>query len=316
MDFLANFQKEDIEKSFPLNYCLPVYHCVSNDNLPHLNHIIKYKNGKQFENDLDYYSKYFQFANWEEFKDYLKGQFKPKKKLALLTFDDGYREFYDVVMPILERKGIYAINFVNPAFIDNKDLMFRCKASLIANNIINSKRIVDADYINAQDVLKINYKNRLQLEDIAENLEIDFKAYLNQQKPYLDFVQLQKLKEKGFGIAAHGWDHPLYHELSLEDQLENTIKSLNYTEENFFLGDTFAFPFTDFDVKKEFFEILFKAKNLTYTFGCAGIKIDSFANNIQRIPMETGETAIQTLKKEIAYYQFKKVLNKNTIIRK
>lgn len=316
MNFLAKFQKENIEKSFPLDYCLPVYHCVSNENLPHLNPIIKYKNVKQFENDLDYYSKHFQFVNWEDFKDFLKGQFKPKKKVALLTFDDGYREFYDVVVPILERKGIYAINFVNPAFIDNKDLMFRCKASLIANNIINSKRKVGTEDINAKDVLKINYKHRSRLDEIAENVGIDFKAYLNKQKPYLDLAQLQKLKNKGFGIAAHSWDHPLYHELPLEDQLENTIKSLNYAEENLFLEDSFAFPFTDFGVKQEFFDILFKNKNLSYTFGCAGMKIDSFCNNIQRIPMETGETASETLKKEIAYYQFKKILSKNTIIRK
>ena len=139
INFLSKFEKENIKKSFPLDYCLPVYHCVSDENLPHLNHIIKYKNIKQFENDLDYFSKYFQFVDWDEFKNFFKGNFKPKKKIALLTFDDGFREFYDVVAPILERKGIYAINFVNPAFIDNKNLMFRCKARFIIDTINHSK---------------------------------------------------------------------------------------------------------------------------------------------------------------------------------
>lgn len=314
IDFLAVFEKENIEKTFPLDYCLPVYHCVSDENLPHLNHIIKYKNVKQFENDLDYFSRHFQFVNWDEFKDFFKGNFKPKKKIALLTFDDGFREFYDIVTPILVRKGIYAINFVNPAFIDNKDLMFRCKASLIADTIKCSKS--KKTEINIEEVLKINYKNKDRLDQIAEKLEIDFDSYLKHQKPYLDFSQLKTLTEKGFGISAHSWDHPLYCELSLEDQLENTIKSLNYTKENNFSDDSFAFPFTDFGVRKDFFENLFKNEQLSYSFGCAGIKIDSIDKNLQRIPMETEESASQTLKKEIAYYKFKKLLNKNIITRK
>ena len=314
INFLATFEKENIEKSFPLDYCLPVYHCVSDENLSHLSQIIKYKNVKQFENDLDYLSKCFQFVNWNEFKDFFKGNFKPKKKISLLTFDDGFREFYDVVAPILERKGIFAINFVNPAFIDNKDLMFRCKQSLIIDKIRNSK--TKSFEITVEEVLKINYKNKLQFDQIAEKLEIDFDSYLKRQKPYLNFDQLKTLTAKGFGISAHSWDHPLYCELSLEDQLENTIKSVNYIRENNLLADSFAFPFTDFGVKNDFFINLFEHKQLSYSFGCAGIKVDSFSKNLQRIPMETGESASQTLKKEIAYFKFKKLLNKNTIIRK
>jgi peptidoglycan/xylan/chitin deacetylase (PgdA/CDA1 family) len=72
--------------------------------------MIQYKNTRQFE-DLDYMSKYFQLVNWQEFKDFMSGNFKPKKN-ALLTFDDGFREFYDTVAPVLERKGIYACNFI------------------------------------------------------------------------------------------------------------------------------------------------------------------------------------------------------------
>lgn len=314
IDFLAVFEKENIEKSFPLDCCLPVYHCVSDEDLPHLNHLIKYKNVKQFGNDLDYFSRYFQFVTWDEFKDFHKGTFRSNKKIALLTFDDGFREFYDVAAPILERKGIYAINFINPAFIDNKDLMFRSKASLVADTIKNSETKKNDIYF--EDVLKINYKNKNRLDQIAEKLEIDFACYLKNQKPYLTSEQLKTLSNKGFGISAHSWDHPLYCELSLEDQVENTLKSLHYIKENNFLADSFAFPFTDFGVENSFFEGLFKNENFSYSFGCAGIKLDSFTKNFQRIPMETGETASQTLKKEIAYFKFKKLLNKNKIIRK
>lgn len=325
ISLLAMFENGNIGNTFPLGYSLPVYHSVSDENLPHIKHIIQYKNTREFEKDLDYFSRYFQFVTWDEFKDYIKGKFTPKKKIALLTFDDGFREFYDVVAPILERKGIYAVNFINPAFIDNKNLMFRCKASLTVDHLENhsvnpeiytllNSRTHSKEGIK-KEILKIGYLNKELLDEVAEKMELDFTAFLKEQKPYLSFEQLQTLSQKGFGISSHGWNHPLYHELSINEQLDNTRKSMNYAKENDFLYDSFAFPFTDFGVKKSFFDALFENEEVFCSFGSAGIKLDSIERNFQRIPMETGEDAETILKKEIAYFKFKKLLNKNRIVR-
>lgn len=323
INFLAKFEKEDIRSSFPLEYCLPVYHCVSDEVLPHLKNIIRYKSTKQFEEDLDYLLQHFQFINWEEFKGYISGNFQPKKKIALLTFDDGLREFYDIVVPILERKGIYAINFINPAFIDNKDLMFRCKASLIIEEIKKKKNINPEIYTILQSkenlqqrVLQINYFQKDILDTLAQLLEIDFTSFLKTQQPYLTTEQLSTLTQKGFGISSHSWDHPLYHELTTHQQLETTHKTFKYLKENTFLYESFAFPFTDFGVKAEFFEGLFQNQEIFCTFGSAGIKLDSVEKNFHRIPFEMDATAEVTLKKEIAYFKLKNMINKNKILRK
>lgn len=306
---LARFENENFSASFPLDYCLPVYHNVSNEHLPHLGQIIKYKNEKEFEADLDCLSKNFQWVTFEEFKDYVKGNFKPKKKIALLTFDDGYREFFDVVIPILERKGIYAMNFVNPAFIDNKDLMFRCKASLLKDKF-------NTLHFDSNSVLKLKYQESKTLDDFSQQFEVYFNEVLKKKKPYLTLDQLHQIKNKGFGISSHGWDHPLYHDIPHSEQLKNTIDGYNFMKENNFHYESFAFPFTDFGVEKAFFDELFTNENIFCTFGSAGIKTDSIRKNFQRIPMETGENAEIILKKEIAYFRMKKYLNKNHIHRK
>lgn len=306
---LARFESENFVENFPLDYCLPLYHNVSNEYLPHLKHIVNYKNEKEFEEDLDCLSKHFQWVTFDEFKEYVKGNFKPNKKIALLTFDDGYREFYDVVIPILERKGIYAINFVNPAFMDNRELMFRCKASLLID-VMNAKKITDNFLQN------VPFEQKIALDKIAPTFGIDFKDYLEEKKPYLTLPQLHQIKEKGFGISSHGWDHPLYHRISISDQLENTDRSYRYMKENNFHYESFAFPFTDFGVEKAFFDELFRNEDIVCTFGTAGIKLDSVSKNFQRIPMETGENAEAILKREISYFRLKKVLNKNYIQRK
>jgi len=322
IDFLSNFEKENITDSFPLDYCIPVYHCVSDECLPHLKNIIPYKNTRQFEQDLDFLARHFQFVSWDEFKGFINGSFRPEKKIALLTFDDGLREFYDTVMPILERKGIYAINFINPAFIDNTDLMFRCKASLIVEKIKANKKI-NPDIFSilpskenpVQQILKIGYLQQHLLDRLAEVLEVDFKIFLCRQQPYMTFEQLKSAARKGFGISSHSWDHPLYHELSVGQQLETTGKTFDYLKQYDFLCESFAFPFTDFGVKKEFFDRFFQNREVFCTFGSAGIKLDSAERNFQRIPMENGEPAETILKKEIAYFRLKKILNRNKIIR-
>lgn len=327
ISMLAAFETENIGKSFPLDYCLLVYHCVSDENLPHIQHIIQYKNTKQFEEDLDCLSKHFQWVSWSEFKDFVKGNFKPQKKIALLTFDDGLREFYDIVLPVLERKGIYACNFVNPAFIDNQELMFRCKASLIID-AAEKIRITDPEIYRMlslenpskenfkQQVLKVSYHKRDLLDKLIERLKIDCNEYLKEYTPYLTTAQLKTLTQKGYGISSHSWDHPKYGELSLKEQMETTDRTFNYLKENDFMYESFAFPFTDFGVRKEFFDELFKNEELFCCFGSAGAKLDSVERLFHRIPMEIGASAEEILKKETAYFRLKKIINKNKIVRK
>ncbi|MGH1520374.1 polysaccharide deacetylase family protein [Chryseobacterium sp. JK1] len=324
---LAALETDNLGKSFPLDYCLPLYHTVSDQDLPHIRNVIRYKTTKQFEQDLDYISQHFQFVDWREFKDFTSGNFKPKKKIALLTFDDGFSEFYDIIAPILERKGIYACNFINPAFVDNQDMMFRCKASLLADAVEKKKTIDPEIYVALslgdtdkptlkKKILSINYQERDILNGLAEKLEVDFKAYSAEYKPYLSFEELKTLTHKGFGISSHSWDHPKYKDLSLKEQMETTDQTFAYLKDNGFLYESFAFPFTDFQVRKEFFDELFKNEEIFCSFGCAGVKLDSEKRNFQRIPMEMGESGEAILKKEVAYFKLKKLINKNTILRK
>lgn len=328
INIFAALESDNIGRSFPLDYCLPVYHCVSDENLPHIRHVIRYKNTKQFEEDLDGVSKHFQWVNWQEFKDFISGNFEPQKKIALLTFDDGLREFYDIVAPILERKGIYACNFINPAFIDNKELMFRCKASLLIDELEKKRSIHPEIYsifslnddvttdILKKEILKITYQEKEILDLLADKFEIDFKSYLKEHKPYLDTGELKNLTNRGFGISSHSWDHPKFGALSLDEQMQSVNKTFAYLKENNFLYESFAFPFTDFGVKNDFFEALFKNREIYCSFGAAGVKLDSVVKNFQRIPMEMEESGEKILKRETAYFKLKSLINKNTIVRK
>lgn len=311
---------------FPLPYAIPVYHCVSNDNLPHLMHIINYKNTKDFEKDVDDLSKLFEFVDWDFFKNnYHKKNTKP---YALLTFDDGLIQFRDIIIPILLRKGIYAINFINPAFVENRDMMYRLKASLLIDKIKNKGNSITSEvqsYLNLKSnsaeeainsIKNIRYEHKNQFNDLAHFLNVDFDEYLNKEKIYLDAQDLEFAQSNGFGIAAHSWNHPYLADLPLESQLLEVKQSVEYMIEKKYISDGFAFPFTDYNLTSEFFHKMFaNNQTLQLSFGTAGVKLDCIEKNFQRIPMENGFSALDEINFENNYYQFKKIFKKNKIFR-
>lgn len=315
-----------LKGKFPLSYAIPLYHSVSDDYLPHLKNVINYKDKKQFERDLDEMLKTFDFVDWDFFKNNYR---KPNKKpIALLTFDDGLIDFKETVLPILKRKGIYALNLINPAFVDNNEMMFRFKASLILEKFKNKnykvsptiQKLLNLSTNTSEEiqnkVLSISYLEREKLDILSIYAEVNFEDYQRKNKIYMNNEDLLSVKNEGFGIAAHSWDHPYYYELSLNQQIENTQKSLDFMTENNFIDEAFAFPFTDFNVTLEFFKQLFDAnKSLKLSFGISGVKLDDFSRNLHRIPMETNFSAAEEISFETNYFYCKKFLNKNNVTR-
>jgi len=251
------------------------YHIVSDNYLPYIAPLYKYRSSKEFENDIDFLLKYFQAVSANDVLLHSKGEKIITKPSFHLSFDDGMREVYEVVLPVLKRKGIPATVFVNSAFVDNKDLFYRYKAALIA----------DIKPLLKREALKIKYSEREKLDNIAQNLGIDFDIFLKEKQPYLTTEEIKILQKNGFTIGAHSIDHPHYNFISEEEQIRQTLESCRFVKENF--GEEnlfFAFPFEDMGVKKSFFEAIDKEVDLT--FSISGICSSQNGRNIGRIAME------------------------------
>ena len=82
-----------------------------------------------FENQLDFFQKYFQIIHPGLFFDYLNGKPLNEGNYLLLTFDDGIKNNLYAV-DVLNKKGISAVFFVVPGFIDSSE-----QKSYYINNI-------------------------------------------------------------------------------------------------------------------------------------------------------------------------------------
>ena len=282
---------------------LPFYHIVSDNNPTHIAHLYPHKSISSFRNDLDYLLKHFEPISLKELIEIKKNNLPLQKNCFHLTFDDGLSEFYHVVAPILLEKKIPATVFLNSNFIDNKALFFRYKASILA------------DELTADNVLDFSYHQENELDELAKIFDIRWDDYLTSHQPYLTSVQIQELINQGFTFGAHSKNHPLYSELTLEEQLEQTLSSLEVISAQFKLDyNVFSFPFTDDKVKKSFFDAI--ANKTDLTFGSAGLKEDSVKTNLQRIPMETKFDAEVHIKTQYVAYLIKRLIGKWIIKRK
>ena len=287
------------------DFVIPFYHIVSNDDCPHIKHLYRYKTVKEFEADIDYLTKHYQPIGVEALPDVIAGKYKGKR-IMLLTFDDGLRQIYDTVAPLLLKKGVPAVFFLNTDFIDNNGLMFRYKASLLAS--VDSAR---SSLLKARSEAEVSEETRGQIITA-------FDDFLRDYQPYMTTEQIKTLISQGFAIGAHSCSHPYYEGLTLEKQLAETLDCIDILKRDFSITQKlFAFPFTDHGVTKAFFETIFADGKVDFSFGGAGIKKDTHPRQLQRIPMEGwNASAEQILKSEYLYYLLRAPLGKNTIARK
>jgi len=303
------------ERLHRMNYpvFLPFYHVVSNEKLPYvLNY--RYRNTSEFENELDFILKYYQPVSLDEL---IKGEFKDEKNFHL-SFDDGLRECFDVIAPMLLKKGIPATFFVNPAFIGNKKLFHRYKASLLISHIVGREEeavsVLKKWNITQSDIFKFTWQQADMLDSIAKDMDLDFEAFLNERQPYLTKEQLVELGKQGFSVGAHSWSHPEFWLITEEEQVAQVEKSVGWVRDNINPQHlVFSFPFTDSGCSEKVFRAI-AGKNLCrLTFGTAGIKADELPFHLQRFPCETRFPLKAHLKTEMVYSKLRKFAGKNIV---
>src|SRR5690606_37008030 len=111
-----------LQKITRQNAIFPFYHLISDQDVIHVKHLYSVKHTQAFERDLDFLLKNYEAIDLNTLEGLIHQDKPIDKKVFLLSFDDGLSQFYDIIAPILRRKGIPAVNFLNSAFIDNKDL--------------------------------------------------------------------------------------------------------------------------------------------------------------------------------------------------
>ena len=307
------------------------YHTVSNKKLNYLNNLFTFKSEDQFKNDIELLLKYYKPLNPSYLLKNLKKNQIPKNHF-LLTFDDGLREVFDVIAPVLYEKNISAIFFINPHFIDNKNIFIRHLISVIIDNLLltkHSKEILQevsyllnlrdgfSNYLLINKIKKINNDAENILLRVSDLLNIDLDIEIKNKKPFISKDQIKKMIEMGFYFGGHTMSHPRLNTISYNDQQKEIVNSIKWLRLNFEIDYSFfSFPFTDRGVSKKLINSIFEYDSKSIVFGNSGLRKDFDKRILQRFSLEKpNHNTSKLIVSENLYKFYNKLIGKYKIIR-
>lgn len=285
-------------KYYWTDFIVLTYHSLSGfDAEPEVDRYIN-RTKSEFDEDLKFIKNNFNVLSLMEFLEIINNGTKFPERSLLLTFDDGLAIQYDHMYPILKSYNVPATFFINNAFIDNQDLHYERKKYIILrrleelqDNSVERKisKVVSEDYndeFNLKSYIqKIKYKSKNTLDTLADELGISFADYLHENKIYLTTEQIEIMLRNNMAIGGHSIDHPDFTELSLEDQVNQTLSSVNDLASRFRLDyKAFAFPYNDRALDTALFERI--GDSIDVSFGISGLLKDEFKMHFQRDRIE------------------------------
>tara|TARA_X000000950_G_scaffold171986_1_gene209531 strand:+ start:2802 stop:3725 length:924 start_codon:yes stop_codon:yes gene_type:complete len=243
---------------------------IKNSNYPN----IKGLEIEGFLRQMDFFKKKKSVLTTQQVKDFfLKGTKIPKNSVWL-TFDDGYKDHINFVVPILENFNFDAIFFpVTNTYIKNilldvnaihyiiaksdceNQLIDRLKYEMANEGLsnmyfeklwenINKKRMFDSEKISFFKILLQHNLSSTIRKKIIKRLFKDLIGKNQKQfsrELYMNKQDLKYLIKKGFSIGTHTTSHQWLTKLSYEEQkyeITNSIKELkkiNSSEKNWII---------------------------------------------------------------------------------
>lgn len=184
---------------------------------------------------------------------------KFKKNTCLITFDDGYKNQYEIASKILERYGLNGIFFITFKLIDaghaltiDKMLQWISYVPLGHYHVFDVELEITED--NREHIASKLYKKLLLNDTLWDKIENELNnvysfecLMINTELKKLRFsamseFDLSLLIKNGHVVAAHGWDHKPLSSLPLEMQ-QNDFRLSKEFSNKWCNTDLYSYPY-------------------------------------------------------------------------
>ena len=204
-------------------------------------------NPGEFRSQLLYLRENFDMINLEGLIRMAEGGFALDRPCVLITFDDGYRDNFEVGFPILRELGLPAVFFIATEFIQSSRLPWwdriACSIKkteqktltldyptpisleLGQNGRLEAIRQVQAAYTRADRIDASAFFNQLE-----ERLQVRVDMESLGRRLFMSWEQVRALRHEGMDIGAHTHTHPVLARLAEPDQWKELVESKTILE--------------------------------------------------------------------------------------
>ena len=223
------------------------YHRVypKKDNL-----FVPYVSPEEFENQIKYLQKYFKIFSLEELVNFLKNSKiynEEYKNIAVITFDDGYKDNYIYAYPVLKSNRIPATIFLATNYIGKDKLFWWDKVGYI---IYNTKK----DKINIPNIGEYLFNNNKEKRNCIFILLEKLKKFPNKlknkyifilqnicnvtipsglgEKMVLSWDEIHEMNDNRIYFGAHTKTHPILTNENLKEAEKEIVDSKKIIEDH------------------------------------------------------------------------------------
>lgn len=212
-----------------------------------------------FEEQMRFLSKRYKFISISELADMISRNNIPRKRNALVTFDDGWKDNYDYAFGILKKYKIPATVFLATDYICSTNLPLVMEINLLISEPglwpSNAMKIYE-DVIRGEMPPEIFGENALRASARAINnpfkfvkavmelepelqkkvldkmrIEAGFSGTQSQKRWMLNWEELHQMQDWNISIGSHGKSHELFTELE-EAELARELRESKAIIEN------------------------------------------------------------------------------------
>jgi peptidoglycan/xylan/chitin deacetylase (PgdA/CDA1 family) len=211
-----------------------------------------------FDWQISYLKRCFTVLSFEEFLEgNCKGNSLPPNT-AIITFDDGYQDNYELAYPILQRYNLPATIFLITGVIGTSQMMWWDEvAGLIQKSKGNSITIQELGVLklnSSEDRLRATEKLRRFLKTLPNEQVASALESLRQQlafsappappkRAFLTWDEVKEMQKNNISFGAHTRSHPILTRIPIEqakDEIEVSKSTIEQVTEKPVL--TFAYP--------------------------------------------------------------------------
>jgi len=186
---------------------------------------------KEFEEEIKFITKHFRVFDMNAFVKTLGAEEGFDTPTVTITVDDGARDNYTLMYPILRKYKIPAIIYINTDFLGTNNMIWVDELGVILKDTKKTELILNGTlnkHLNLQNLeaKRISYDDLTQrMKDLEKSDRLacldeirDKLGAVKLPKPFmLDWEQVKEMSQNGIDFGAHTCSHPILSRMSNED---------------------------------------------------------------------------------------------------